>query len=59
MVTDGTTTELLTGGVAVLIAASVRPCTNVDGAVDDGTEVGRCRLKNDNKVGLFDSFSCL
>ena len=59
MITGTTLTDLLTGEVEVLVEASVWPCTNVDGAIDDGTGAGRCQLKNDSKVVLFDSFSCL
>ena len=59
MITDGTTTTGLlgTGGAAILVRDNAWPCTDVNEAIDKGTRAGHCQLKNDNKVGLFASFS--
>jgi len=48
-----------TVGMSAAVEANVPPCNDVDGVIDEGMGTGRCREKNENKVGCFASFSSL
>ena len=48
-----------TVGISTAVEASVPLCNKVDGVIDERTGTGRCREKNENKVGRLASFSSL